>query len=376
MSKRSNGEGTVDRLPSGRYRGRLAVMGDDGRMVRRTVTGATSKEVRDRLRDLRIAADKGKPITEGRETLRQYVEHWSATVLLVSVRQSTADQYAGLLAAHVLPVLGDKRMATIRPSDIEILVHGLQRSQSTKRSVYAALRKCWAAALRDGVVPRDVVREVARPTLEAYRPTAPGVSDVKALIAAAKGTRLECLVILLATTGLRRGELLALRWSDAQESDGVMYLSVSGSLTRASDGLRRRAPKTNAGTRSIPLPALAVSALRRQRAQQATDRLAAGSAWVESGYIITTPVGGACEPRNVSRAYAAMAEKAKVPAPGMHALRHYAATVMLDGGSSPREVADQLGHSSPVATLELYAATVPESQRAAVERAAALLGGA
>lgn len=374
MSKRSNGEGSLEQLPSGSWRGRISVMGEDGKLVTRRVTRSKPGEVLTELRRLRTEADKGRSIAQDtRVTVKAHFETWEEKVLPTQVRPATADLYRSLISTHALPVLGDKRMAAVKPSHIESLVHGLDRSQSTKRSLYAALRKLWGSAVRDGIVSRDVVSEVARPSLEGRKPESPSVAHVRALLAAAQGTRLEPLVLLLATTGARRGELLACRWSDVETRPDGSYLHIRGSLGRASDGLRIRPPKTISGTRRIPLPMLAVAALAKQRRQQAAEHLAAGSAWIDSGHIFTTEVGGAMEPRNASRAYAALAAKAKVPAPGMHALRHYCATVLLDGGSSAREVADQLGHSSPVVTLELYAATIPEHQRAAVDRAASLL---
>jgi integrase len=118
---------------------------------------------------------------------------------------------------------------------------------------------------------------------------------------------------------------------------------------------------------------MAVAALKRQRRAQAQDRLAAGSAWIDSGCVFTRPLGGALDPRNLSREYAEIAKAAGLPE-GLHVLRHYLATVLIDGGASPREVADILGHSSVMVTLDLYSATIPESQRTAIERAAKRLG--
>lgn len=373
--RRTNGEGTVDRLPSGKHRGRVAVIDRSGTLVRRTVTRATKAEVLEEMRRLKTAADSGRSIRQGPQTVRAFFDYWEATSLPVSVGPATADLYRSMIRTHVLPVLGDRRMISIKPSQVEALVHGLKRSESTCRSVYAALRKMWAAAVRDGVISRDVVAETRRPSLTSRRPEAPGLKDARALLTQVKGTRLEPLVILLATTGARRGELLACKWSDVEVTDEGQFLNLARSLTRTkSDGLRVRALKTNASTRRVPLPSLAVDALRRWRVAQTEERLRAGSAWVDSGFIFTTPVGGACEPRNVSRDYAVLARAAGVEALGMHALRHYVATVMLDAGSSPREVADQLGHASVMVTLDVYAATVPASQRAAVERVAGMLG--
>lgn len=374
--KRTNGEGSVRKLPSGRWQARLAVTMEDGTMVRPPGTYPTKTAALAALRELKRQADMGRPITVTDATVRAWFDHWEAEVLPASVPAvSTADQYRSLIRTHALPVLGSKRLPAVRPSLVEKLVHGLDRSPSTRRSLYAALRKMFAAAERDGLIPRNPVAQVSRPTLPRAVPRAPALDDVRKLLDQANGTRWEHFALLVATTGGRRGEVLAIRWEDVvQDARGQHFVQLGEALVRASDGLKRRDPKTSAGWRRVPLPAIAVAALKAQRRMQAEDRLRHGPEWIESGYVFTTPLGGAIEPRNASRAWAKLAEDAGVADPGMHALRHYVATVLLSTGSSAREVADQLGHSSPVVTLELYAATIPESQRAAVERVAGMLG--
>ena len=187
------------------------------------------------------------------------------------------------------------------------------------------------------------------------------------------GSRIQPLIMVPASTGLRRGEVLGLRWVDVDLDTSMMR--VSGSLSRTTAGLSRKSTKTGRD-RSVALPPVAVKTFKAQRAMQAAERLAAGSAWIDSGHVFRSPEGTAMEPRNVSRAYADLAMKAKIEDKGMHAVRHYAATAWLSSGAATvRDIADLLGHSSPVVTLEIYASAIPAAQRAAIDSAAAALEG-
>jgi integrase len=192
------------------------------------------------------------------------------------------------------------------------------------------------------------------------------------LLEAAHGHRLRALLVLVATTGLRRGEALALRWCDLDLERGA--LRVSHGLVRTSAGLRVSEPKTARGRRTVPLAPATVEALREHRVTQLEDRLRAGTAWRDNGLIFASEVGGLLEPRNVSRWYAALTARCGVEDRGMHALRHFAATSMLEGGATVRTVADVLGHSDVSVTLNVYASSADESRRRAVDGLALGLG--
>lgn len=260
---------------------------------------------------------------------------------------------------------------------VEGLLAGLRksRSASTTRSTYAAFRACMDTAVRDGLIAANPVSAVDRPRASRPVPRTLTVEHVKSLVAQARRTqdcRIEHLIVLLATTGLRRSEALGLEWADIDLEGG--QLEVRRALVRDSEGLQRSEPKSAAGLRNFSLAPPAIESLKRQRRKQREQRLRAGSAWIDSGYVFTTPDGGAMEPRNVSREYAELASKAGLPDTGMHALRHYAATAWLASGKATvRDVADALGHSSPTITLEIYTSAIPEAQTAAINAAAAVL---
>lgn len=376
MAKRTNGEGSIRRRGN-KYQGRITVLEDD---IPRTIafTRDTREDVAAELRAIINRVEVGRPAVDSSMSVARWVKIWEQGPLKASRRRvTTQDQYRQLLNKHVVPVLGEVKLSKLKPAMIEALLAELRgaRSASTTRSTYAAFRACMETAVRDGLVATNPVSAVDRP--QASRPVARAltVAQVKSLVLAARkeeGCRIEHFVVLLATTGLRRSEALGLRWTDVDLESGKV--NVNGALVRDSQGLRRCQTKSAAGEREFSLAPLAVEALKRQRRAQREQRLRAGSAWIDSGYVFTTPVGGAMEPRNVSREYAELAKKANLNDSGMHALRHSAATAWLASGKATvRDVADMLGHSSPTITLEIYTAAIPEAQTAAINHAATAL---
>lgn len=375
MAKRVNGEGTI-RKRGNRYQGRIVVHDDvTGESRRVTVTGATRDEVAEGLLKIRNRVREHKPAIDSPTLLGDWITKWTSGPLAVSGRRKTTqDQYAQLLATHVTPVLGGVTLKALRPSMIRELFGALSeaKSASTTRSTYAALRACLDTAVLDGLIVANPVLQVKRPSAPAQRSRALTVDQVRTLLKQANGHRIEPLIRLIATTGLRRSEALGLKWSDIDSE--AMQINITRALVRDSSGLKTTPPKSDAGNRQVALAALAVNALRRQRALQNQDRLRAASAWIDSGFVFTTPAGGAMEPRNVSRAYAEIAADAGLADTGMHALRHYAATAWLSSGAATiKDVSTALGHSKTQITLDLYAAPIPEAQRAAIEQAASAL---
>lgn len=370
MTKRAHGEGSVRRQGSGYVASIMLTV--DGERHRINRAGKTAADAVRRRNEAVDALRRGELVKDSPVTFGQYFEAWRDGPLRAGRKQSTVDQYAGLVRVHALPAWTSTRVATIRPSAVERLLLDLESSlsASSRRSLYAALRSLFAAAQRDGLIGTNPVERVQRPRSAKSEPRALTATEVRALIEAAGSDRLAVTIGVVAGTGLRRGELLGLRWEDLDLDTGEMH--VRRSLSRASDGLRERAPKSDSGIRTVPLAPAVVQLLRSHRKAQAIERLAVPH-WEDPGYVFTSETGSALEPRNWSAWYATVATRAGVSDRGAHALRHYAATAMLSSGATVRDVADVLGHSSPVVTLEIYARAVPEAQRTAVEAASAVL---
>ncbi|MGC1207671.1 MAG: site-specific integrase, partial [Ornithinimicrobium sp.] len=191
------------------------------------------------------------------------------------------------------------------------------------------------------------------------------VEQVRVLLAAAAGSRYQPVFRLLVNTGLRRGEALALRWTDVDLVNHL--LRVRGTLARLDGDLVVTDTKTAKSNRVIHMTPTTESILRTAKASQSADRLRAGSIWTQTGYVFTTETGQPCDPRNALRALKSAASKAEMPGIGLHTLRHSAASVILSGGVPLKVVSEILGHASIAITGDIYGHVSPDVSRDALD---------
>jgi len=226
--------------------------------------------------------------------------------------------------------------------------------------------------VRDELLASNPAARVKRPGVSRTEARYLSGAEVAVLLEAAKDSRHAPLMRLLVSTGLRRGEALALRWQDVDLTNGV--LRVRGTLSRLGGQLVIGEPKTERSRRDVPLSPGTVALLRSVKVKQAVERLKAGSVWVESGHVFTTETGTAVDPRNALRAISTAAKACGMTGVGLHTLRHSAATAMLEAGVPLRTVSELLRHSSVAVTGDVYAHVSTEGARSAVERLQAAMG--
>jgi integrase len=195
--------------------------------------------------------------------------------------------------------------------------------------------------------------------------------QASALLRAAKGERLEALYWLALTTGLRRGELLGLKWEDIDLERTT--LSVRRSLGRAKGGIVIDAPKTVQGRRTVRLCAPAIAQLRSHHKRQLETRLMNGPDWRDEGWVFTTGIGTTVDPRDIGRDFRSILSKGKLSRIRFHDLRHSAATIAFSQNIHPKVVSEMLGHSKISVTLDLYTHSLPNLQAEAAEKIGAAL---
>lgn len=386
MSKRANGEGSIYKRESdGRYVGALTfpdpATGKNGRKV---FYGKTRAEVRLKLREATDRLEEGQPVNDSKATVSQWLHHWSTTTLAASDRkESTRSLYRSLAAKHLMPEpFGALRLDKLKPSDVEALVLRLRAStrqlrqddgsedqvralsDSTIRSTYTVLRSALDGAVRDGLLARNPAAVIRRPGVERREALHLTPTEVRRLFSAAESSRYHRALVLIAATGIRRGECLALRWVDTDLDAGVM--KIRGTLARINGNLSVTEPKTERSRRALPLSPATTALLAVQRKAQIAERLRAGSQWVDTGFVFTTETGQPVDPRNLLRVVQTAALRAGLKDVGVHSLRHSAATAMLEAGVNIKAVSDLLGHSSVSITGDIYGHTSDDSARAAV----------
>jgi len=240
-----------------------------------------------------------------------------------------------------------------------------------------------AEKLRRGQVLRQAVRRqlLARNPAEAVRPPRPARAPVRTLdeeqttrlLKTAQGTRLHVPVLVAVMTGLRRGKLLALRWSDMDLEAAT--LSVTQTLRVTHNGLVFAPPKTGKSRRLLALPPLVVEALREHRRRQLEDRLRLGPVWQEHGLVFPGPDGRPWHPATLSCSFRELCKRAGMEI-RFHDLRHSHATQLLKAGVHPKIVNEWLGHSTVGITLDIYSHLLPGMQEEAVGRLEAALRAA
>src|SRR5581483_10505223 len=197
--------------------------------------------------------------------------------------------------------------------------------------------------------------------------------QVSSFLAQSREDRLYPLWLTAITTGMRRGEVLGLRWEDTDLEEG--RVRVRRTVIATNDGVHFSTPKTSASRRSVPLPAETVAGLRTWKAQQARERLAWGEAYNDFGLVFSRENGEPFHPDVVSKTFEKRGEKIKLPRIRFHDLRHTFATLALEAGVPAKVVSVILGHSSVAITLDVYSHSVPALEEAATAKVASLIFG-
>jgi integrase len=375
--RRGNHEGSNPLQRSdGRWQVHVRYTDQYGLNKRTTVYGRTAQDARDKASEVRKRLTEGLPARDKRTTLETFTLEWITSALAASDRKSTTKtMYAGVARVHIVGShIGGLALDKVRPMHVEGWIVGLRAkglSESTVRSAYTILRAILDTAVRDGALARNPAAAVKRPKVTAKESVFLTPEQVRALLDAAKSSRYAPLFSLLVNTGVRRGEALALRWSDIDFEDKL--LRVRGTLARVDGDLIVTSTKTAKSKRSIPVSDGTDRLLKDIRKQQVRDQLKAGSQWHQSGYVFTTEDGQPCDPRNALRALKSAATKTGMTGVGLHTLRHSAATAMLTNGVPLKVVSEILGHASIVITADIYGHVSPDVSREALATLSASL---
>jgi integrase len=376
--RRSQGEGAVFRRASdGRWVGRVDVGHVNGTRKRVTVYGKTEREVLAKLREVNKAKDRGQDFTARTRTVAEWLTEWLDEIKATDgTRPQTLRWYRWLVKDHIVPTLGPIRLDRLTPANVRHLLAELVKGGAgtvTIRQAHGLLRNALGDAERLDLLPRNVARSVRPPAVDRQRRRALTPAEARRLLDKAAGERLYAFLVLAITTGLRRGELLAVRWSDVDFERGT--LSVSRTLLRLDGRLVFAQPKSETSTRTVPVPPMALAVLRDHKARQKEEREAAGERWWHLDLVFPSSVGTPMEPTNVNRWFRELRERAGLPWVRIHDLRHACATFMLNTGADLRTIMETLGHSQIGITADLYAHVLPPRQRTASETAEAELFG-
>jgi integrase len=233
--------------------------------------------------------------------------------------------------------------------------------------VHSILHKALDDAVRMGLVARNVSDGVTLPRVLKREMQVLSLEQVQRLVGVAKDSRLEALLIVALTTGMRRGELLGLKWQDIDLDKGS--LQVRRTMGRvAGHGVVTSEPKTASSRRKIALSSFVVEALKQHRIHQLEMRLKAGSKWQDNDLVFCNVYGNFLHPYRLYLMFNKVLADAGVPRVRFHDLRHSAATILLSMGVNVKVVQEILGHSRIAMTLDIYSHVLPGMQEDAADK--------
>jgi integrase len=320
-------------------------------------------------------------VEPSRLTVGAYLTEMWLPSMANQVRATTLGGYRHNVRAYIVPRLGDIRLQRLTTARVgafygELVASGGQKgrplSPKTVRYVHATLRRALRDAVADGLVVRNVAAQARPPRARRVEMHTWTAAEVGIFLASVREDRLYAAWLLLATLGLRRGELLGLRWADVDLTSG--RIAIRQTLVMVDGKPAMAEPKTAKGRRSLILAPQVLEAVRVHHAYQAAERLSWGADYTDSGLVVTAEAGRPLHPESLSGQFVREAKRAGLPQIRLHDLRHSVASILLAQGVHPKVVSEQLGHATIALTLDTYSHVIPSlQQEAAGVIAAAIL---
>jgi len=347
----------------------------------------SKSKVKAAIRDIENQLEESPEAFEYRDTVNEFLDKWLAAAKQ-NVSPRTYEDYAGLMRLYVRPVLGAKKLASVRPLDVQDWVNGMAASGKSPRTIRYA-HCIFQMALKRGVrwkllasnpasdveVPKSVRREMKVLTAD----------QAQAFLTEAYKGKHGLMFDLAMHTGMRPEEYLGLKWPDIDFKAGTLMVQRTLVWKRWKTEYYFGEPKTSRSRRTIPLSARLVKALDAHRIKQLELRMRAGTAWanldlvfccegkvkkLEGGKVKT--LEGAGMPHSIRnllrRHFKPILKRAGLPDIRLYDIRHTCATLLLAAGENPKVVSERLGHASIVLTLDVYSHVLPTMQQGATEK--------
>ena len=355
-------------------------MGKDGNGKRRrkfVAVKGTKTQAQQKLRELLSSLDKGMPLDTSKVTFGEFLERWMRDYVATNTAPSTKDGYDFIIRCHLIPRLGRIGLNKLQPYHLqEYYARALSEGRRDRKGGLSArtvqhhhrvLSEALSHAVKWGLLARNVANAVDPPRPGWSEMAILPPDDIDRLLDVADGTPYYSLIFTALYSGMRRGELLGLRWCDV---DLLMAtISVTQTLQRLYGGeFSVREPKSARSRRLIPLPPSLAILLRQHKERQEEQRILLGSIVKETDLVFAHPDGSPLDPSTVSHTFGKIARKAGLVNIRFHDLRHAHASLMLRTGASPKVISERLGHSSIAITMDIYAHIIPGLQEEAVVR--------
>ncbi|MEV7982505.1 site-specific integrase [Streptomyces sp. NPDC086519] len=376
--RRPNGGGTISKRADGRYMGRAYVTDTDGNRVRKTVYGTTWDEANEKLGNLQDQERNGVPVPSRAWSLGEWLAYWLEHIIEPDSEHNTYVKYESKVRLYLMPHLGKKSLVKLTPAQVRAFMATLKRDKvpaPTRFEVLRVLRNALNRAIREELLTRNVALLVDMPKVSKDKGTAWNAREAVTFLRAARAHRLYAACVLVLVLGLRRSEVLGLRWQDV-DFEGRQFTPVKQVQREKGVGLVLKDLKTESSQAVLPMPEFCARALEERRELQELERKIAGEHWAQKpGYdlIFSSEHGGMLDPVGFSRTFGRLVTRAGVRRLTVRLARHTCGTLLAFLKVHPKVAQAILRHSQISMTMDVYTHVVGDSEREAVAMLAELL---
>lgn len=344
----------------------------DGTRQQKTKSGfKTKKEAEQACAELIAQLTKGEYLEPSKKTLEEAMITWLETILKPSLRVSTLENYSKAIHKRIIPALGRYKLKDIQTEHIQTFYLSLMDeglSAEYIRYIHSITKSFFKHQVRIQNIPKNIVEYAVPPRIKRKEQKTWSIEEaVRFLKTASTNNKTYYIIYLLALyTGLRRGEILALRWKDCDLNQGK--ISVCQTLYYAQGGFQFLEPKTSRSNRLISIPETVSAELINHRQLQEKQKQELGIAYEDYDLIVANEIGRPIHPRTLTGHFRQMIQKAGVPKIRFHDQRHTHATILLKIGEHIKIVSERLGHSNSAMTMNVYSHVTPDMQTKAAKK--------
>ncbi len=317
----------------------------------------------------------GSETFEHQLTVGEYLDKWLKSLKLC---ERTYSCYETMLRLYVRPMLGKKKIASIRPLDVQELIDSLSErglSSNTIRRAHVVFSRALKQAVRWRLITFNLAHDIQLPKRFKPEMNTLTLQEAQRFLIAASKDKYGLVFKIALWTGMRPEEYLGLQWKDVDFDEATITVQRAMLFNRKGGQWYFKEPKTAQSRRTIPIPAHLVAQLKRHRAKQGAERLEAGEKYQNNDLVFATSSGSPILIRNLDRRhFKPILKKAKLPDIRLYDLRHSCATLLFAAGENAKVVSERLGHSSTAFTQDTYVHVLPSMQRAATSRLEGILG--
>lgn len=331
----------------------------------KTIKGS-KKDAEKAMRQMINDLEKQTFTKDAKITVKDFMHQWLDLYIKNQLSPTTVQHYIDQTENYIIPEFGDKNIQQLKNIDVQKWIFSLQTASpltgkplapKTIKNIWLNLSAAMKKAVMLELIPKNPCDNITLPKLERFHPDVYSMDEVAKLLDCAKGTDMYLIIMIEICLGLRRGELLALKWHHVNFAEGI--LSVEENLVTVANERITKAPKTKSGVRNIQIPATLLMLLKQTKEERHAG---------DDAYVICQPDGSPYKSDSLSLKFRRFLKANNLKHIRFHDLRHINATIMLTSGISPKVAQERLGHANYQITMDIYSHVLKSVEKEAADK--------